>query len=196
MAHRTLAGANEVLKPRAAGFTAVELLVIIAVLGVLASLAFPSMRDYLDKQRLIGQARAVSNLAQLARSEAIKRSAASGGTGLSTIAMTVNPGSPWSVGLATGNAACTPSGPTYCVIQGSTDTQLVTANECPTCTMTSPTTQQVIVFDLRGLVTGGTDQAIVLQSPLGKQIRLSVSRLGRISLCSPAAAAVVGVTPC
>ena len=164
------------------GFTVIELMVTVAVLGVLAAVAFPSMRDYLDRQRLIGQVRAVSELAQVARSEAIKRSAASVGTAANTVAMTVSPTSPWFVGLATGSAAC--SGAT-CVISGSTDQRLVTATECPSCTMSSPNSQVVIVFDLRGLVTGiGADQAITLQSPMGRQLSLTISRLGRISLCS------------
>jgi len=164
------------------GFTMIELMVTVAVLGVLAAVAFPSMRDYLDRQRLISQVRAISELAQVARSEAIKRSAASGGAAVNTIAMTVDPTSPWYVGLATGNAAC--SGAT-CIITGSTDRRLVTATECSSCTMSSPAAQAVIVFDLRGLVTGGAAQDITLASPMGKQLRLSVSRLGRISLCTP-----------
>lgn len=177
---------------RAKGFTAIELMVTIAVLGVLAAVAFPSMRDYLDRQRLVGQVRAISNMAQLARSEAIKRSAASAGGGLSNIAMTINPGTAWSVGLAAGNAAC--AGAT-CVIQGSSDTQIITGTECPSCTLTAPAAQTVIVFDLRGLVTGGSDRLITMTSPMSKQLSLSVSRLGRISLCTPSAS-VIGFPSC
>lgn len=168
-------------------------MVTVAVLGVLAAVAFPSMRDYLDRQRLVGQVRAISNMAQLARSEAIKRSAASAGGGLSSIAMTINPGTSWSVGLAAGTAACTGA---TCIIQGSTDTQIITGNECPSCTLTLPTAQTVIVFDLRGLVTGGTDRLVTMTSPMGKQLSLSVSRLGRISLCTPTSASVVGFPSC
>ena len=174
------------------GFTAIELMVAIAVLGVLAAVAFPSMRDYIDRQRLVGQVRAIANMAQLARSEAIKRSAASAGGGLSNIAMTINPGTSWSVGLAAGSAACTG---TSCIIQGSADTQIITGTDCPSCTLTAPTAQTVIVFDLRGLVTGGTDRAITMSSPMGKQLSLSVSRLGRISLCTPSAS-IVGFPSC
>ena len=169
------------------GFTAIELMVAIAVLGVLAAVAFPSLRDYIDRQRLVGQVRAIANMAQLARSEAIKRSAASAGGGLSNIAMTINPGTSWSVGLAAGSAACTG---TSCIIQGSADTQIITGTDCPSCTLAVPTAQTVIVFDLRGLVTGGTDRLITMSSPMGKQLSLSVSRLGRISLCTPSASTV------
>ena len=174
------------------GFTAIELMVAIAVLGVLAAVAFPSLRDYIDRQRLVGQVRAIANMAQLARSEAIKRSAASAGGGLSNIAMTINPGTSWSVGLAAGSAACTG---TSCIIQGSADTQIITGTDCPSCTLAVPTAQTVIVFDFRGLVTGGTDRLITMSSPMGKQLSLSVSRLGRISLCTPSAS-IVGFPSC
>lgn len=163
------------------GFTVIELMVTVAVLGVLAAVALPNMRDYLDKQRLVSQVRAISNLAQFARSEAIKHS---GLLNLKTVSMTVSPTAPWFVGLANGSAAC--AGAT-CVINdaGGPVSHTVSATECPGCTMSSPLAQAVIVFDLRGLVTGGADQSITLVSPLGRQLSLSISRLGRISLCTP-----------
>lgn len=175
------------------GFTLVELLVTIAVLGILAALAFPGMSAYIDKQRLVSQLQAISNLAQLARSEAIKHSAV-GSVAAKKISMTVMPTAPWYVGLANGNAPCST---TTCVINesGSSVPHLLSASECSGCTMISPETQILIQYDLRGLVTGGTNQLITLQSPLGKQLSLSISRLGRISICTPSAS-VSGYPTC
>lgn len=185
------------MKNRAKGFTVVELMVTVAVLGVLAAVAFPSMTTYLDKQRLVSQMRAIANLAQLARSEAIKHSA-SGAANLKTVSMTVSSGSGWFVGLADGNAAC--SGVT-CVINesGSSVSHVVSATECTGCAMTvSPGASPVVItYDLRGLVTAGADQTITLTSPLGKQLNLTVGKLGRITLCSPAGAtSVTGIIAC
>ena len=181
------------MNARARGFTTIELLVTVAVIGVLGAVAFPSMRDFVDRQRLIGQVRAVSNLAQLARSEAIKHSA-SGAAELKSVSMTVSPVGSWFVGLANGTTAC--SGATCVVNQGGNSvSHTVTASDCSGCTMISPASQQVITFDLRGLVSGGTDQAITLRSPMGKQLSLSISRLGRISLCTPAGS-LQGYTSC
>lgn len=191
------------MKRHLRGFTLIELMVTIAVLGILAALAFPGMSDYFDKQRLISQTRAIADLAQLARSEAIKHSAS---TNPKTVSMTINATAPWYVGLAnSGTIACTgAAGATPCVTNeaGSNISHIVTATECTGCTVTSPTTQTVIVFDLRGLATiynagiaSNTSQPITLRSPRGKQLSLTVGRLGRISLCSPSGT-VSGYTPC
>jgi len=170
------------------GFTVIELMVTVAVLAILAAVAAPNMRDYLDRQRLVSQVREIANLAQLARSEAISHSA-SGAADVKSIAMTVSPGASWFVGLANGTAACSNSGAPACTInQGGVNvSHTVTGSQCSTCTMVSPTSDQgtqLVVFDLRGLVSG-TDRTITLQSQLGRQLSVSISRLGRISICTP-----------
>lgn len=54
------------------GFTLIELMVTIAVLAVLASLAFPSMQSVIESNRLTTQANSLLTAFQLARSEAVK----------------------------------------------------------------------------------------------------------------------------
>ncbi|RDK11579.1 hypothetical protein DN412_04270 [Cupriavidus lacunae] len=175
-----------IMRRHPGGFTLIELMVTIAVLCILVTMAFPNLSDYLDKQRLISQMRAISNLAQLARSEAIKQSS-SAASGLKTVSFTVGPSAPWYVGIANGSAAC--SGATCFINEaGNNVSHTVSATECTGCTMTSPAAQAVITFDLRGLATGNTDQSITLQSPMGRQLSLNIGRLGRISLCSPGGA--------
>ena len=60
---------------RGSGFTLVELMVTIAVLAIIASIAIPSMRSLIASNRLAAMSTDVVASLQLARSEAIRRNA-------------------------------------------------------------------------------------------------------------------------
>lgn len=58
---------------RSAGFTLTEALVVVAILGVLATIGIPSMRDLIASSRLKGAASDLYSSLIFARSEAVKR---------------------------------------------------------------------------------------------------------------------------
>jgi type IV fimbrial biogenesis protein FimT len=60
-------------KLKFSGFTALELMIVIAIIAILAALAVPSFRTALDKQRISRAAEAVLADLRWARAEAIKR---------------------------------------------------------------------------------------------------------------------------
>lgn len=59
-------------KSRDAGFTMVELMIVISVLGILMSLSVPSFDRMLKRQKASGEANNLVSLIYLSRSEAIK----------------------------------------------------------------------------------------------------------------------------
>lgn len=58
---------------RYSGFTIVELLITMAIFGILSAIAFPQMTGYSDNNRLVNQVNNLSSNLQYARSESIRR---------------------------------------------------------------------------------------------------------------------------
>lgn len=54
------------------GFTLTELLIVIAIVAIMAAIAFPNMSQWIASRRAAGQAEQVSNLLRFARSEAVR----------------------------------------------------------------------------------------------------------------------------
>ncbi len=59
--------------PRQRGFTLMELMVVLAIAGLILGLAVPNMRDFMRNNRLAGGANELLAALSVARSEAIKR---------------------------------------------------------------------------------------------------------------------------
>ncbi|WP_299728224.1 GspH/FimT family pseudopilin [uncultured Endozoicomonas sp.] len=70
------------------GFTLVELMVTIVVLGILLAIAFPSMQSSIASNRVRSQGQDIVNILNFARSEAISRGAS----------VTVSPQNTWTTG--------------------------------------------------------------------------------------------------
>jgi len=64
--------AYSVQRNRQAGFTLIEVMVVVAIIAALSAAAIPSIQEMIERRRLQGFARDLGNVFQIARSQAIR----------------------------------------------------------------------------------------------------------------------------
>jgi type IV fimbrial biogenesis protein FimT len=186
---------------QSAGFTLLEMLIAMAVMGIILTYAVPSMSTFYANQRLIGAAQQVYGHLQQARSEAVARNVTT------YVNFAVDGTASWEYGMSSSNSLCdltvtSPTTASACVItvddgdgtldpgNGSVDTgDLVlmrfTDTDYPNVTMNiasfSSGNTQVSFDPLRGTSTSGQ----VNLSSNGNSLRVTISLLGRVAICTP-----------
>lgn len=63
------------MKKQTAGFTMIELMISIAIIAIMAAIAFPNMRNFVINTRITNRTEQISNLLRFAKTEAIRRNA-------------------------------------------------------------------------------------------------------------------------
>lgn len=157
------------------GFTLVELLVAVVVLGVLASLGAPSFRDFIQRGQVRTASESVQNALQIARAEAVRRNAR-----VRFVLGAQSGSSSWSVNIDTDGSIVQQSQPSG---EGS---GTVTATATPANATT-------VTFNAFGRVVDNTDGSARLTqvdvnntaAPAGSQRRIVVTPGGSIRLCNP-----------
>ena len=160
---------------RRAGFTLIELMITLAVLGVLAAIAAPSFSEVLERRKLNGAGEALFANLVFAKTEAIKRN--------TPVRVTfVGTGTTWCYGLAV-NAACDCSDNVpACTIDGIT--KIVDQDDYSKVSVAvgSSFANSFTSFSpLRGAANNGT---LTFEISTGAEFSVSLSSFGRITLCS------------
>jgi type IV fimbrial biogenesis protein FimT len=92
------------------GFTLMELMITVVVLGILAAIALPSFQSILEGRRLVGAADDLYSNLQFARSEAIKRN--------ETIRFQITTGANWCFGVDDDDGVVCDCNASACEIDG------------------------------------------------------------------------------
>jgi type IV fimbrial biogenesis protein FimT len=156
------------------GFTVVELMVALAVAGVLVGLALPAFNDFLAQRRLTSQVNDFLVALQFARSEAVRR-----GTNVSVQSIDASDtANEWGKGycVVVGNPGNCPNDPTVTLrtFDSTGDNTLDAQNALDTL--------GTLTFDARGLLVGAGAGNVDLCDPTvdrGRQIEVSL--IGRVS---------------
>ena len=168
-------------KQKMAGFTLIEALVVIAIIGILAALGVPSFQDMLERNRLKQVVESLKSDLQFARSEAIKHS-----EDVIVSRKTGNAGS-WCYGLARKN----PSTKTSCDCEETDsdeddycDIKIVSGANFGSTNMNSASGNST--FDFRRGTIGANG---VTFSTNKYGTRVVFSDVGRVRICSPSTVA-------
>lgn len=167
------------------GVTLIEMLIALAVLGILMSVAYPSYLAWLQNTQIRNAAESLQNALQLARTEAVRRN------GFTQFVLDANAAQPgkttWTTTLLSDNS----------VIQSQSGTK-----GYPNVTTTaSPGGATTVTFNAFGRVVPNGDNsasitqldidvpASVLSAADSRNLRVTVSAGGQVRMCDPNVAA-------
>lgn len=170
-----------------AGFTLVELMVVVAIVAIIAAIAVPSFNDFVAKNRVKGAAEEIYGLILQAKSEAPIRD--------TNISVNIDSGAdPWCVGFST-VAGCDCDADDECVVPvaGTDVLQVVNGTEYENVTI-AETFNTGTTFRLP---RNTASQAGTISVTSGAwQLNVIVSTQGRIRVCNPNANTMPGYDAC
>lgn len=158
------------IKTTKSGMTLIEFMVLLAIVAILALIAYPSLTSLVQRYRISGEAETLVSTLQYARSEAIKRN--------TSVYVSFSTGDDWCYGANTGSACnCALSGNCNLGVHAASSSQLITLST------TGLSSGSVVFEPTHGAVSASGTVTMTLygQSSL---ITVSIARLGSLQMCS------------
>jgi type IV fimbrial biogenesis protein FimT len=167
-------------KHKNAGFTLLELMMVVAIMGVLAGIAIPSYQDMLERNRLKEAVEGLKSDMQFARTEAIKLS--------QDIHVSRSPGNAggWCYGLNVG-ADCT------CTTAGSCAVKTISGNNFSSIVNMDTPSDGVNNGTFR-FTRGTIGENGVTFSTSKYAARVVFSAVGRVRICTPTVSGKTGIS--
>ncbi len=155
------------------GFTLVELMVTVAVISILASVAVPAYQNMIETRRVVAATEGIYAQMQFARSEAIKLN--------QDLYVSVRTSTPWCLGITDNASGCDCSSANACTYGplGSVVQRVLTGSDYPNSSITS-TMSTAHIDGTRGFFIGSWG-SIEVDGGKGKIV---FSQLGRIRICT------------
>ena len=178
------------------GFTVIELLIAVAVLAIITSMALPSYRTIIEKRQVTSGSQQVGAFISAAQLEAVKRNENV------TVSYVYTDETDWCIGMVIGDANCTCSADTdanTCKIDG-TDRVLIPDNLNYSDALQGVDGNDGFVIDpVRGMLVNFTDVTsfqFVSQPEETYALNTRIGPTGRVSICSVSDHEVTGFTLC
>ena len=151
------------------GFTLIELMIVVAILAIVATIALPSYKSYIENTKIRNGAESIQNGLQKARTEAVLKNA--------SVIFTLGANSAWTVGCVTSNANCPAVIEERKAKDGSSNTVTVT-----------PAAGTVTFTNLGTRATGGINQITLDNSALAsadsRELRVTINGAS-VRMCDP-----------
>lgn len=169
---------------RQRGFTLIEMLITITILGILLAIAVPSFTDWLNRKRIDGVANEFASLIQLARSESIKQNK-------KIYIQATRSATDWSLMAATTSTACTAL--TACDLRSMRLAQYskISISDWAAASKIgiSPNLDGSFISPIDSLFSfnppSTTDAQSITFETTGYQLRVLISRTGNTTICTP-----------
>ena len=166
------------------GFTLIEMMITIAILGIALAIAIPSFTDWLNRKRIDGVANEFASLIQLARSESIKQNK-------KIFINATRSATDWTLLASTTSSACT--------ALSACDLRSMNLAKYPKIAISdwvatsklgiSPNLNGANISPIDSLFTFNpattTDAQSVTFETTGYQLRVQISRTGNTTICTP-----------